>query len=420
MHSATRHEPRFFGKLIKWPLGLALAMAVLTGCPGKESAKVKAAAGIAKEAPPVVVADALRGDVPINIGAIGRVEAYASVSIKSQINGQLLKVHFKEGQDVNAGDILFTIDSRTQEAALHQAEADLSQNQAQLRQAKANLERDKAQAQNAADQDKRYAKLFGEGVVSKDEYDSIRTNAEALEATRQASQAAVQNAQEAIRASQAAIDSIKVQLEYCTIHSPISGRTGNLLVNEGNLVKANDVPVLVVINQMEPIYVTFSVPEQRLPEIQRAMAEKGNLTVEAIIPREEDRPETGTLSFIDNTVDQATGTIALKATFPNQDRRLWPGLFVQCELLLRTEHGATTVPTAALQTGQQGDYVYVIGPDQTAELRTVTVGPTTDDRVVIEKGVTPGERVVTDGHLRLTPGIKVTIQGSSVKPPEGR
>jgi multidrug efflux system membrane fusion protein len=334
---------------------------------------------------PVVAETADQKNVPLQIKAIGNVEAYNTVAIKSQINGEISEVYFREGQDVKRGRMLFRIDPRPFESALRQAESALV--------------RDRAQAMNAQEDSKRYAGLAGKGYVSVQEYDKARTNADALDAVVKADEAAVENA--------------RLQLEYTAIMSPIDGQTGAITIQKGNVVKANDVP-LVTINQITPIYVTFSVPEQDLANIKRYQA-SGELHVEVSIPQGNKKPVNGTLTFIDNKVNTTTGTIVLKATFPNQDRALWPGQFVDVVLTLTTERNRVVVPTQALQTGQQGQYVYVIKDDLTAELRVVTPGRLYGDWTIIDKGIAAGEKVVTDGQLRITPGVKVEIKNEKAK-----
>jgi multidrug efflux system membrane fusion protein len=334
------------------------------------------------EAAPVTVATAIQKTVPVELRAIGNVEAYSQVSVKSQVEGQLERVYFREGDDVKQGDLLFTIDRRPFEAALKQAEA--------------NLAKETAQATYARRQAERSAKLAGEGIISKDQYDQVRSNADALEA--------------AIQADKAAIETTQVQLAYCTIRSPLDGRTGSLIVHPGNVVKANDA-TLVVINQTRPVFVNFSVPEKYLSEIKRHMA-AGSLRVAATIPGEEKRPLGGGLSFVDNTVDMTTGTIHLKGTFANPEKRLWPGQFVNVSLTLASEPNAIVVPSEAVQTGQQGSYVFIVKPDLSVDVRPVVVGAAVGSDTVVEKGIQLGETVVTDGQLRLYPGAKVEVKGS--------
>lgn len=356
-------------------LGLSLAI-VGVGCTREQAAP-------APPSVPVTVARVTERSVPVELRAIGTLEAYSTVSIKSQVSGPLTAVHFREGQDVKRGDLLFTIDRRPFEVALQEAEA--------------NLARDVAQAENARAQAHRYEKLLEEGVVAKEQYDQFRTAAAAFDA--------------AVRADQAAVERAKLDLEYCTIVAPLDGRTGSLIVHQGNLVKANEAPALVVINQLTPIYVNFAIPEQALAEVKRFMAAR-KLEVQAFVPGEAQRPETGVLSFVDNAVDPTTGTIHLKATFANRQRRLWPGQFVNVVLILTAQPNALVVPTEALQTGQSGQYVFVVKPDQTVESRPVTSGITYQGLTVIEKGLAAGETVVTDGQSRLLPGARVAAKNA--------
>ncbi len=366
---------------------------------------------------PVTVAVAASKDIPLQVQAIGTVEAFNTVSIKSQVSAELREVHFAEGQEVKRGDLLFSLDSRPFEVDLRRAEANLARDTAQKKQAEANQERDAAQMKNAAIQEGRYKQLFEKGVTAKEQYDTARTSLDALEAAVNADKAAIDNAGEAIRADMAAIDTAKIQLGYCTIRSPIDGRTGSVLLQRGNLVKANDTPAMVVIYQIQPIRVTFAIPERHLSEARRFMA-SGRVRVDAVIPGEESRPVEGQLTFVDNSVNTATGTIMLKGTFPNSDRRLWPGQFVNVLLTLSTQAGAIVVPTEAVQTGQQGTYVFVVKPDQTAESRPVTPGRSIGGQTVIDKGLLAGETVVTDGQLRLMPGARVQVKQGTLEKQE--
>ncbi len=360
------------GLLVLLLTGLALFPSCST--PKVQSQVVKA------EGVPVTVATVIQKTVPIELQAIGNVEAYSTVSVKSQVEGQLERAYFQEGQDVKKGDLLFTIDPRPFEAALRQAEA--------------NLARDTAQAQHARSDAERYLKLSQAGIASKEQYDQAQTTAEALDAS--------------VRADKAAAENAKIQLGYCAIRSPIDARTGTLIVHQGNVVKANDL-ALVVINQMDPIYVSFSVPEKYLSEIKRHMA-SGKLRVNAIVPGEERRPAPGVLTFVNNTVDSTTGTIRLKGTFVNPEKRLWPGQFVNLKLTITALPNAVVVPSQAVETGQQGRYVFVVKPDLTVDFRVVTAGDTVEGDTVIANGLKPGERVVTDGQLRLFPSAKVEIK----------
>ena len=348
----------------------------LLGCGLLSSCSRSKAAPPRVTAVPILAATVEKKDVPLQVRAIGAVEAYSNVSVKTQITGELTGVHFKEGQDVNKGQLLFTLDKRPFEAALKQAQGMLA--------------KDQAQSANARAQAKRYESLNRAGVVSKEEYEQMQSNADALDA--------------AVLADQAAVDNARIQLAYCSIFSPIDGRTGPLLIHQGNMIKANDTPFLVSINQVQPIYATFTVPEQNLADIKH-YSNQGKLRVQALIPNDTRGPVGGWLSFVDNTVDQATGTIKLKGEFANADRRLWPGQFVDVVLTLAQQPNAIVVPSQAIQNGQTGQFVMVIKPDMTVEARPVILDRSTDGQAVISKGLTAGEQVVTDGQLRLVPGV---------------
>ncbi|MBI1984190.1 MAG: efflux RND transporter periplasmic adaptor subunit [Acidobacteria bacterium] len=376
------------GLVRQWKVGLALCGASVMLLAGCSSEHVQPQPVLADSAVPVTVATVTQKTVPVEVRAIGNVEAYSTVSVKAQLAGEVEKVYFKQGQDVSEGDLLFTLDRRPFEATLQQLEA--------------NLERNEAQLKNASAQAERMESLFHDGIVSKEQFDTFRTNADALAA--------------AVRADEAAIKKAGIDLDYCTIHAPISGRTGDLLVHPGNIVKSNE-SILVVINQVHPVYVAFSVPEQNLAKI-RSYNVRGPLKVEAYIPDDDRPPSQGALTFIDNAVDASTGTIALKATFRNPDDRLWPGQFVNVVLKLTTQPDAVVVPSQAVQTGQSGFYAYVVKSDLTAELRPVVPGSTVGGETVIENGLTPGERVVTDGQLRLFPGAKMELKNEPQENPE--
>ncbi len=386
---------------------LALLMANLIFFGGCSSGKSE----VPTTRPPVPVAAAvvIQKTMPVQIRTIGSVEAYSTVSIKAQVGGTLTAVHFKEGQDVKRGDLLFTIDSRPLESDLKRAEANLNRNMAQLKQAHANLARDMAQLKNAESEARRFADLIKEGIATQRDYDQAGTNVEALQAAVGADKAAIENAEAAIRADKAAVESAKLSLAYCYIRSPMDGRTGSLMVNQGNLIKANDTQALVVINQISPIYVNVSIPERDLFQIKKYML-AGKLALEAIIPSDGEKSETGFISFVDNAVDRSTGTIRLKGTFVNQEKRLWPGQFVQVALTLAIQQNAVVVPSQAVQAAQKGQYVFVVKPDLSVEVRSVAVGATLSGETVIEKGLQPGENVVTDGQLRLVPGAKVEVK----------
>jgi len=332
---------------------------------------------------PVTVAKATVKNVPVQVEAIGNVEAYSNVSVRTQMAGEIERAYFTQGQDVKKGQLLFTLDPRPFQTTLNQLNATLARDQAQLANAQAQAERNE--------------RLFQAGIVSKDQYDTYRTTAQAQEAT--------------VRAGQAAIENAKVNLSYCSIYSPIDGRTGAYQVYPGNIAKVNDT-VLVVINQVHPIYVTFAVPEQYLPDVREHQA-RGPLVVEAHIPNYPRPPALGQLTFIDNAVDIPTGTIKMRATFQNSDNRLWPGQFINVVMRLSVQHNATVVPSQAVQTGQTGKYVFVVKPDFTADFRPVSAGETVEGETVINKGVAPGDTVVTDGQLLLAPGSKVEIKKGS-------
>lgn len=345
-------------------------------------------AGAARTVPavPVKAAAAVQRDVPRQLRAIGTVEAYSTVTLRSQVEGALSQVHFHEGDAVQTGQLLFSIDDRPFAAELRQAQAALARNQ--------------AQARNAAVDAKRRAELFAAGLVSGDEYDNSQTNAAALDA--------------AVRADQAAVEQARLRLQYTTIHAPVDGRIGQLLVNGGNLVKANDT-ALAVLHQIKPVYVSFAVPEQNLATV-RQRFQAGALAVDTFTADRPGHVVRGQLSFIDNNVDRTTGTVRLKAVFANDDEALWPGQFVDVALTLEVEAQVVVVPFAAVQTGQQGPYVYVVNSGGEAELRTVEVGEISGTEVILRSGVAAGEVVVTDGQLRLVPGTKVDL---STEPPAG-
>jgi multidrug efflux system membrane fusion protein len=359
-------------------------------------------------AAPVLVAKVQTQEVPVQVTGIGTVEAYSTVSVKSLVAGSLDQINFTEGQDVKQDALLFTIDPRPYQAALVGAQANLARDTAMVKQAEATVAKDQANAQNAAVEKRRYEQLYQKGVTPKEQYDQASATSNALEAAVRADQAAVDTSNQAIRADQATIDAAKLNLDYCYIRSPFDGRTGTLLVHKGNIVKSNDT-ILLVINQVHPIYVDFSVPESNLSAIRQVHAH-GKVPMEASIANDSGPPEQGTLSFIDNAVNTATGTILLKGIFDNKTERLWPGQFVNVTMTLETLANAVVVPNAALQTGQAGQFVFVVKPDMTVESRPVKVGSIFGDKTVIEKGLQPGETVVTDGQIRLVPGARVQIK----------
>lgn len=369
-HFSAIHSLRRLGR------GLFLLTALLSGCSNKQAAAPPPAPV------PVQVARVTQKTVPVELRAIGAAEAVSTVSIKSKVAGELTAVHFREGQDVRKGDLLFQIDRQPFEVALRQAEAALARDQARLT--------------NARIQAARYAKLFEEGVASREQADQTRADLDSFEAT--------------VRADEAAVEKARLDLSYCSIHAPVDGRAGSLLVNKGNLVKANDDPALVVLNQLSPIYVSFAVAEQYLGEIKRLLA-TGRMPVAAQIDGQS-APESGFLTFVDNAVDSATGTIRLKGTFANPSRRLWPGQFVNVVLRLSEQSNAIVVPSEALQTGQAGQFVFVVKNDNSVESRPVSAGRAVQGITIVEKGLAPGEVVVTEGQLRLFPGAKIQIKGA--------
>ena len=371
------------------PITGAIVLAVSAGC-GDKTAQTSGGAGGGGArggrggggAAPVLVGQVHRKVVPILIDAIGAVEPIRSAVIRSQITGSLQKIDIKEGQHVDQGDLLFEVDPRPFQNALASAEADREKIHVQL--------------ENARAQVVRYRTLSSESMVSKEQFQTISDNERALTAQSLSSDAAVANA--------------KLQLEYCSIRAPISGRTGNLSVHEGDLIRANDLGAMVTINQLRPIYVTFSVPQQYLSILARYRSDT-MLTVNVVPPGLDETPEKGELTFMDNTVDASTGTLKLKATFKNTQHRLWPAQFVTVAVTLASPE-VLVVASSALQTSQTGQHVFVVKPDNTAELRPVTVERTLDADAVITKGLAEGEVVVVDGQLRVIPGKPVEIKQS--------
>ena len=348
-----------------------------------------AAGGCAKKEPPpraegvpVSIGTVARQDVPLEVRANGHVDPYSTVAIKARVGGQVTRVGFREGQNVHQGDVLFQIDSRPYASALAQAQAQ--------------LERDRAIAKKAEQDVQRYAELVAKDYVTKEQYDAVGSNVAAALATVKADEAAVENA--------------RLNLSYCTVAAPLSARTGAVLVYPGNMVKGNDDNPLVVLNQIQPVYVSFSVPESSLALIRQHGRPGQTLKVKAMPAGGTAEIQTGDLTFWNNTVDPTTGTILLKATFPNQNEVLWPGEYVDVTLTLATEPNAIVVPTQAIQTGQSGQYVYVVKNDLTVESRPVSMNRTQGPLSIVAKGLQPGERVVTDGQLRLAPGAKVEIK----------
>jgi len=389
--------------------GLVL-LAVATGCSGS-AATGNGGGGRGRGrggdggAVPVVTTKVAERDVPVDIAAIGNVEAFTTISVRSQVTGQLEQVAFREGDFVKKGQILFKIDRRPFEAALQQAEANLVRDQALLTQSEAQLARDGAQAEYQQLTAERQQSLLKQGIISKDVAEQTRAAADASGAGVKADRAAVESARAQLVAQQALVDSAKVQLSYTTIASPIDGRTGNLTVKTGNLVNANT-SELMTIAQVEPIFVTFAVPSVQLPQISSRMG-KDKIAVTAQPQDAVPTAVDGELAFIDNIVDASTDTIKLKGKFENKDHRLWPGQFARVSLRVTTIPHAMVVPGQAIQTGQDGQFVFVVKPDNTVDQQTVTVGQRVGDDVVVEKGLKPGQTVVTEGQLRLEAGTKV-------------
>lgn len=359
-------------------LTFCLALALTAGCSKKPRTGGPSGGG----APvPVNVGEVMKKDMPLDLRAIGNVESIATVGIKAQVAGELISVNFTEGQDIKKGDLLFTIQPKLYAVQLAQAEA--------------NLARDRVAAANARRDAERNIELGNKGAISKEQLDQMRSTADAADAT--------------VRADEALVEIARVRLGYATIESPIDGRTGALKVQAGNLIKENaDIPMLTI-NQIAPIYVTFSLPEQHLADIRKGQAAR-KLRVTALDPKSGQPLGEGDLSFIDNTVDMTTGTITLKATFANEDHALWPGAFVDVFLHLRTDSGVTVAPASAITVGQKGSQIFVVKGDNSVELRPVAVARTVGQEAIIEKGVEPGEKVVINGQSRLMPGSKVIVK----------
>jgi len=353
---------------------------------------------------PVVTTKVTQKDVPIDIAAVGNVEAYTTISVRSQVTGQILEAYFHEGDVVKKGAPLFKIDPRPLESALQQSQANETRDQALLAQAEAQLARDAATAEFQQLTAERQGELVAKGIVSKDASEQVHAQADATLATVNADKAAIQSAKAQLAVQQSITENARVQLSYTDIRSPIDGRTGNNTVKVGNLATVNQ--ELVTIAQLQPVLVTFTVPAVHLPTIKQHLGDN-KLSVVATPQDEDKKPADGLLTFVDNVVDASTDTIKLKATFPNPDRRLWPGQFARVSLRLTTLSGATVVPSQAVQTGQNGQFVFVVKQDSTVDQRPITVAQRMGDDVVIGKGLTPGETIVTEGQLRLEQGTRV-------------
>jgi membrane fusion protein, multidrug efflux system len=366
---------------------------------------------------PVVTAKATEKDVPIDLAAIGNIEAFATISIRSQVTGQLTEVLFREGDIVSQGQQLFTLDRRPFEAALAQAEANLTRDKALLAQAEAQLARDASSAEYQQLTAERQVELMNRGIISRDQAEQSRAQADATAAVVKADRASIDSAKAQLVAQEAAVENARVQLGYTVIRAPIDGRTGSLSIKVGGLVTANQTE-LITVARVKPVFVTFSIPAVHLPTIKQHMADRP-LAVTAVPQDAAAQPATGSLTFVDNAVDMTTDTIKLKAMLPNEDRRLWPGQFARVTLHLATLDHATVVPSQAVQTGQDGQYVFLVKPDSTVEQRAVTVNQRIADDVVVEKGLKAGDVVVTEGQLRLEPGSRVTTDLNAA-PGDGR
>lgn len=372
----SRAAPRPTATTDRRPATLLALALTLTACS-------KPAPPRADPAVPVTVATAQQKNVPVQLRAIGNVQPRSTVAVKALASGQLEKVWFREGEDVRRGQTLFTIDPRPYQAALAQAQA--------------NLARDEANLRNAESEAARYSDLVKKDYVTREEYEKFTSAAAAARAVVAADRANIQNAQ--------------LELSYCEIRSPMDGRTGTLMVHPGNLVRANDTTPLVVINQIHPVYVQFSVPESQLREVQ-AKVRGGSVPVE-VTPQNGGAPiATGSLSFVDNAVDPTTGTIALKATFDNANGALWPGQYVNIAVTLANRENAVVIPSQAVQTSQKGQYVYVVKNDKGVEMRPITIFQAVDQQTIVDRGIAPGETVVTDGQIRLTPKSRVEIKAT--------
>jgi membrane fusion protein, multidrug efflux system len=378
--SESKSTKTIYRKISNLPV-FVFMLAVLFLAPGCSGRKAKTAPPAEKV--PVTAAPAVEKDVPIKLSAIGNVQAYATVSVTSQVAGQILNVYFTEGQSVGKGQKLFMIDPEPFKITVNRMEAGLA--------------KDNAQLLNAGVEDRRSADLVAKGYISQEDYDNAHTQLATF--------------QQMVQSDKEDLENAKLQLSYCTIYAPISGRTGNLLVHQGTLIKGSDgANPLVVINQVQPILVTFSVPEQRLAEI-RNFRKSHNLKVEAVLPVDQPRSVFGSLNFIDNAVNSTTGTIELKAIFNNGENLLWPGQFANVVLDLTTRKNAVVVPTPAIQMASDGQFIFVVKPDSSVEKRMVETTAVSEAETIVEKGISPGETVVTDGQLRLVPGTKVTIKG---------
>jgi len=398
----------------------AICVLNLTGCANK------AAQSFDRPPAPVQASVAIAQDVPTYLDAIGKTVAREVVSVQPQVSGRITKIHFTDGANVKKGDLLFTIDTRPFEASLKQAQANYSRDEALKRQAEANLAKEVAAAKWGETQVKRYRTLVDAGVVAREQYEEFKANQDSLNANVGAARAAVASANESLKVDSAAIDSAKVELSYCYIRSPIDGRAGQRLVDIGNVVSPGGTAsrsstegggagstansnALLVIERLDPIYADFTISQDKLTEVQQQMR-SGTLKTEIRLPDANDEMVAGTLTFLDNAVQNTTGTVNLRATIPNAGHRFWPGRFVNVRLVLSTLHQAVLIPASAPQMSAKGSFVYVIKQDQTAEQRPVTLGQRQQDLIVVESGVQAGELVVTNGQLGVTPAGKVLVE----------
>ena len=408
------------GRTLRFTLAVCLAGVsafLLAGCTNKAAQH-----GFERPPAPVTVAAAVMQDVPTYLDAIGKTVARETVSIQPQVSGRITKIHFTDGANVRKGDLLFTIDTRPFEANLKQAQANVSKGLALKKQAEANLAKSLAQLRFGELEARRNLTLVEQGVVSRSQYDQAKSNADSLKATVEADRAAIRSADETIKVDNAAVDSARVQLSYCYIRAPIDGRAGQRLVDVGNVVNpggpsgggnnstggSGNTNSLLIIERLDPIYADFTISQNDLANVQQQMR-AGTLKTEVRLPDATD-PIAGQLTFLDNAVQNETGQVTLRATVPNSDHRFWPGRFVNIRLVLSTIHGAVLVPAAAPQMSAKGSYVFVVKADSTAEQRQVTLGQRQGDLVVVEQGVQPGEQVVTNGQIGVTPGGKVRIE----------
>src|SRR5881394_355715 len=415
MNLHLSHNPAFIPAFI-----VASMLAVtMTGCMNRA-----APSAFDRPPAPVTVTEAAMQDVPVYLDAIGKTVARETVAIQPQVSGRIIKIHFTDGANVKKGDLLFTVDPSPFEATVSQAQAQVTKDIALKKQAEANMNRDLAVAKWNAVQVKRYAQLVSAGVVPREQYEQLAATADASNASVDADRAAVHSADESIKADEAAVARAKLDLSYCYIRSPIDGRAGQRLADVGNVVNpggsngnnssnssaANGSPsnALLVIERLDPIYADFTISQNDLTRVQEQM-HAGTLKTEVRLPDATD-PVAGQLTFLDNSVQNQTGQVSLRATVPNSDRRFWPGRFVNIRLVLNTIRGAVLVPATAPQMSAKGAYVYVVKQDMTVDQRQITLGQRQGDQVVIEQGVQPGERVVTNGQVGVTPGGKVRIE----------